>query len=298
MGLRTLIGKLIFQWPRTWLYRLSDRIYLGLDRSHVRRTRNICHIPNEGLRRGGKYSYAEWAHVIGIFQTLICLYRPKPSANQILDVGCGTGILAIAAEPFVQDGGKYVGIDIGQEDVRFCREHYASPYFDFVHLDVSNPEYAPNQADAHLAWPINDESFDVVTALSVWTHMSEADAKFYLQEVCRVIRPTGKAIITLFILDENYERKLAEDQSGTGQFHNTPKETWIFDQVSYGSDNFRHPQWAEVPEAAIAIRQSGLDRLLAEVGLAVVEQHSGNWKEVPGLYFQDVVILKRVEKGV
>jgi hypothetical protein len=53
-----------------------------------------------------------------------------------------------------------------------------------------------------------------------------------------------------------------------------------------------------VPESAIAIKKSGLDRMLADVGLSVMEQHAGNWKEVPGLYFQDVVILQRVEELV
>ena len=293
MGLRTLIGKLLFQWPQRWLYRWLDRIYVRLDRSHVRRTRNICLIPNENMRRGGKYAYAEWAHVIGIFQTLIYQHLRKPAANQVLDVGCGTGILAIAAEPYIQDGGRYVGIDIGREDVEFCRQHYTSPHFKFVHLDVSNPEYAPNQPEAQVSWPIEDQSFDVITALSVWTHLSETDAKFYFGEVQRVIKPAGTAIITLFILDEEYDRKLSADQSGTGRFHNTPKNTWIFDQVAHGSADFCHPKWAEVPEAAIAIKKSGLQRMLAEVGLTLVEQHTGNWKEIPGLYFQDVVILQR-----
>jgi SAM-dependent methyltransferase len=255
-------------------------------------------IPNEKSRLGGKYSYAEWAHVIGIFQTLICQHRQQQSANQILDIGCGTGILAIAAEPFVQDGGRYLGIDIGDSEIKFCREHYAKAHFEFLHLDVSNPEYAPDQTNKHVPWPLANESFDVVTALSVWTHLDEADARFYLGEVCRVMKPNGRAIVTFFILDEEYEKNFSGDTQGMGRFHRTPKSTWIFDQISYGSQDFRHPKWADVPESAIAIKKSGLDRMLADVGLSVMEQHAGNWKEVPGLYFQDVVILQRVEKLV
>lgn len=293
MGLRTLIGKLLFQWPRVGLYRLLDRIYLPLDRAHVRRTRNICLIPGESMRRGGKYSYAEWAHVIGIFQTLIGLQLPKRSANRVLDVGCGTGILAIASDPFVQEGGRYVGIDIGREDIEFCRQQYTSPHFEFVQLEASNPEYAPDRSDAHLAWPLEDESFDLITALSVWTHMNQADAEFYMREVSRVLKPTGKALITLFVLDESYERKQSQPLSGKGRFHNTPQKTWVFDQPSYGSDDFRHPAWADVPEAAIAITKAGLDRLLDQAGLTIAQQYDGNWKEAPGLYFQDVVVLQR-----
>lgn len=295
MSVRGLIVKLCILLPRQQLYSWCDRVYLRLDRSHVRRTRNIRMIPTQDNRRGGKYSYAEWAHVIGIFQTLICQQLPKPTANRILDVGCGTGILAIAADPFVQGGGQYVGIDISQVDLEFSRRQYASPYREFIHLDAHNPEYAADQTESHPPWPVEDESFDMITALSVWTHLREADASFYLSEVRRALKPTGKAIITFFILDEAYDRKMATDQSGDGQFHGVPKSTWVFDQVSYGSNDFRHPAWAEVPEAAIAIKQAGLNRLLAEAGLELVEQHAGNWKELPGVYFQDIVILQRAE---
>ena len=48
-----------------------------------------------------------------------------------------------------------------------------------------------------------------------------------------------------------------------------------------------------MPESAIAIKESGLYQMLADVGLSVVEQHIGCWKEVPGLYFQDVLVLAR-----
>ena len=55
-------------------------------------------IPHVLNRRGGKRLYAEWAHVIGIFQTLMFLICPQGSVKTIVDFGCGTGILAIAAD--------------------------------------------------------------------------------------------------------------------------------------------------------------------------------------------------------
>jgi predicted SAM-dependent methyltransferase len=44
----------------------------------------------------------------------------------------------------------------------------------------------------------------LVTALSVWTHLNEADARFYFKEISRVLKPDGKAIVTFFLLDEQY----------------------------------------------------------------------------------------------
>src|SRR6202012_263772 len=92
----------------TWL----DKMFLSIDKSHLRRTKNIRLIPDYKNRRGGKLAYGEWAHVIGIFQTIIYQTLEKKTGNHILDIGCGTGLLGISAEPFTYDGGTYTGIDV------------------------------------------------------------------------------------------------------------------------------------------------------------------------------------------
>ena len=83
-------------------YHQIDNQYLAMDRSFIRRTKNIRLIPTEENRRGGKYSYAEWAHVIGIFQTLMFVHLKNKEDNTILDIGCGTGLMGIASEPFLR----------------------------------------------------------------------------------------------------------------------------------------------------------------------------------------------------
>ena len=77
-------------------YSLLDKYYIEFDKQHIRKTRNIRLIPSENNRKGGKYSYAEWAHVIGIFQTLFFIHLRKDQDNSMLDIGCGTGLLGIA----------------------------------------------------------------------------------------------------------------------------------------------------------------------------------------------------------
>jgi hypothetical protein len=66
-------------------------------------------------------------------------------------------------------------------DIEFCRAHYPSPPFEFIHFDIHNPAYAPAQEKRNRPWPLDDARFDVVTALSVWTHLNESDATFYLR---------------------------------------------------------------------------------------------------------------------
>ena len=67
----------------------------------------------------------------------------------------------------------------------------------------------------------------------------------------------------------------------------------MFDQPSYGSENWFHPAWAKVPENAIAITEAGLKSICQESGLSIVDHMTGNWKEYPGVFFQDVLVLEK-----
>lgn len=274
-------------------YPLLDSLYLPLDQDALRRTRNLRLIPTESDRRGGKYAYAEWAHVVGIFQTLIGLELHGSRNNRILDVGCGTGLLGIASEPWVGEDGAYVGLDVSRRDIEFCRRHYPTDGFRFIHLDTPNPAYAPGQGRPQMPWPVEDHSFDMVTALSLWTHLDEPDARFYIREAARALRPGGKAIVTFFFLDRAYTDSLALRTRKPGRFHATPQDHWVFDQPVRGSDAWFHPRWTEVPEQAVGITPDGLDRLLEDSGLELRCAHAGNWKERPGLFFQDVLIFHK-----
>lgn len=273
-------------------YQHLDEIYISLDREQVRRTKNIRLIPPVNERRGGKRSYAEWAHVIGIFQTLMFLYSPANSGNTIIDLGCGTGILAIAAEPLVSEGGRYIGLDVNPVDIAFCKQHYPSPPFEFQHVEAHNAAYAFEQS-GQKHWSVMDKSADLVTALSVWSHLNELDAVFYMQDVYRILRPGGKAIITGFVLDETYEASLEARTDDTGTFHSTPKSMWIFEQPAYNSHNWFTTRWAEVPEKAIAFNKAGLAHMLLESGLKLLAFHPGCWRETPGIFFQDIIILQK-----
>lgn len=279
-------------------YHLLDKLYIPLDITHIRRTRNIRLIPNENNRRGGKYSYAEWAHVIGVFQTLMYIHLRNKESNMILDVGCGTGLLAISSEPFLGRDGKYIGIDVIKNDIDFCRGHYPSENFEFIYFDVNNPAYAPTQKDTKSKWPVESESIDLATALSVWTHLNEEDAVFYFKEISRVLKPDGKAIITFFLLDELYQKSLSIRSHQKGNYHMTFQDRWIFDQGSYGSDAWLHPKWARVPESAIGVTKVGLERLTSAAGLRLIEHYQGNWKEVLGAFFQDVLIFEKAYQRV
>lgn len=69
---------------------------------------------------------------------------------------------------------------------------------------------------------------------------------------------------------------------------------WIFDQPAYESKEWFHPKWVKVPEQAIGIKSCGLERMLSNAALGLAKFYPGNWKEKPGIYFQDVMVLRKL----
>lgn len=275
-------------------YILLDRLYLHYDKGLVRRTRNLRLMPDVSWRRlPGRPSYGEWCYLVGIFQTLLRTRLPKETDNHILDVGCGTGIMAMACEPFLGDAGRYTGIDVSRRDIEFCRGHYPPESFTFIHLDASNAAYVPEQAGARARWEVADESVDAVTALSVWTHMNEEDAVFYFREVDRVLRPGGKAVITFYVLDDLYRAAVSGWTDRSGRYNNSNQNSRVFTTQCSASGHWFHPDWAERPEETIGVTPEGIGTLLEGTRLSLAETFAGNWKEVPGVFYQDVLVFEK-----
>ena len=270
-----------------------DKMFLEHDLGKVRRTSNLRLMPDREHRYGGKSSYGEWCHVVGIFQTMLYLHLKKKDDNRILDVGCGTGILAMASDHFLGSEGEYVGIDVRQDAIEFCRKHYPSPKFSFQLLKTANPMYAPDEQQEFQKWSLPDNSMDAVTALSVWTHFGDKDAAFYFKEIDRVLKPGGIAIITFFLLDDMYYKTLPNRTKDPSQYHMTDQQFCVFDQQCPQSMHRYHPSHVKVPEEAIATTVDGIKEIVRPTRMEWVKTYCGNWKEATGAYFQDILVFQR-----
>jgi ubiquinone/menaquinone biosynthesis C-methylase UbiE len=114
-----------------------------------------------------------------IRQKFVDLAAPQPG-EKALDVGCGTGTLAIAMKPRV-GAGEVHGIDASPEMIEVAREKATKERSD-IDLKVGLIE----------AIPFPDGSFDLVTSTLMLHHLPDDLKRKGLAEIRRVLKPGGR----------------------------------------------------------------------------------------------------------
>ena len=104
-------------------------------------------------------------------------------AQRILDVGTGTGIVALRAGSRLGPDGETIGIDLSDGMLQTAREKASRAGLDHV---------AFHKMDAE-ALDFPDNSFDVVLSLFALTHFPEPLTA--LREMHRVLRPGGRFVL-------------------------------------------------------------------------------------------------------
>lgn len=207
----------------------------------------------------------------------------KPD-HAVLEPGCGTGRMARPLTEYLDAGGTYDGFDVVREAIDTCveeigREH---PNFRFQHVDVHNRVYNKNGTldPESFEFPYEDGSFDLVFLTSVFTHMRPPEVRHYMDEIRRVLRPTGRSLMTFFLL--NAESLAAIEAGDTKRKFQHEGEGYRYDIPGR-------------PEAAVAYREEDALSLIEDAGLALDgEVHHGRWMgQQPAAAGQDVVIVKR-----
>lgn len=125
--------------------------------------------------------------------------------SSMLDLGCGSGRVALGILDRVGEIRKYRGVDVDKRFLRWPRKHITPehPNFQFTHLDLKNDYYNPQgeQMSQEFALPFAEGEFDLICLFSVFTHMLTDDVRLYLEEFHRVLQPEGKAFMTANLED-------------------------------------------------------------------------------------------------
>jgi len=148
-------------------------------------------------------------------QGTVELARLKPGDN-VLEVGCGTGSLTLAAKRQIGPSGEVVGIDIAPEMVAVATRKAARK-------NVGATFQVGSIAD--LAFPEN--RFDVVLCSFMIYHMPEDVRLRGLAEVHRVLKPGGH----LFILDAALTDK---QRRRSAKLHDVRELASVLPQHSFG----------------------------------------------------------------
>jgi SAM-dependent methyltransferase len=210
----------------------------------------------------------------------ICGLQPD---EQMLDVGCGIGRKTIPLTSYLSENGSYTGIDIISAGIDWRSRNISSrfPNFKFFHIDVRNEAYNPDgiYAASQFKFPFADQTFDLVVLGSVFTHMLPNDLKNYLSETHRVLKSSGRCLISYFLLNDE-SLKFLDKARGDLDFR------YEHDQYRTISDR--------MPELAIAFDEDWIIDLYRKVGLAIARTGYGSWCKRPNyLSYQDLVLAEK-----
>jgi len=123
--------------------------------------------------------------------------------DQVLDVGCGTGTLAIEVQRRVGSAGRVVGIDPGGEQIARARAK-AARHDVPIEFQIGVIE--------QLAFP--DQTFDVVLSTLMMHHLPKSLKAQGLAEIARVLKPGGRVVIVDFTRKQERAGQAARFHAG------------------------------------------------------------------------------------
>ncbi|HEY7092719.1 MAG TPA: methyltransferase domain-containing protein [Ktedonobacterales bacterium] len=162
------------------------------------------------INMGWRYDLFEWVldplvfrgQLRALWRRTIALARLQPG-EQALDVGCGTGTLALAATRRVGVSGRMVGIDPSAQQIARARAKAAG-------------RHAPIEFQIGVIeeLPFPDQTFDVVFSTLMMHHLPAPLKRQGLAEIARVLKPGGRLVIGDFVRMQDRTGRAAHFHAG------------------------------------------------------------------------------------
>ena len=164
---------------------------------------------------------------------LVYPWLAEEAYSSVFDFGCGCG--RVARQLILQrpSPNSYVGVDLHAGMIQWCQEnlHPAAPNFNFYHHDVFNLRHNPGRDKPLTApFPVPDAQFTLVNALSVFTHLTEEQARYYLRECVRTLHPRGVLHASWFLFDKTDHPMMDASTNALYVSYVDPSAAVIFDR--------------------------------------------------------------------
>jgi ubiquinone/menaquinone biosynthesis C-methylase UbiE len=164
---------------------------------------------------GWRYDLMEWFCDTFLFRGTLRELRQRTAnlasiqpGEQVLDVGCGTGTLAIEVQRRVGHAGHVAGVDPGTEQIARARRSAARRNLP-IEFQIGVIE--------QLAFP--DQTFDVVLSTLMMHHLTTSLKRQGLAEIARVLKPGGRLVIADFKRKQERQGQAARFHAGGSSMH-------------------------------------------------------------------------------
>jgi ubiquinone/menaquinone biosynthesis C-methylase UbiE len=162
------------------------------------------------LNQGWSYDLVEWVvdplvfrgQLRALRRRTLELARLQPG-EQALDVGCGTGTLALAVQTRVGRAGRVYGIDPGAQQIARARTKAARRHVP-IEFQIGVIERLP----------FPDQSFDVVFSTVMMHHLPAPLKRQGLAEIARALKPGGRLVIADFVRKQERQGRAARFHAG------------------------------------------------------------------------------------
>lgn len=162
------------------------------------------------LEEGWRYDLMGWFHDLVSFRDAVRQLRQRTAdlarvqpGEHVLDVGCGTGTLAIAVARRVGHTGRVVGIDPGTQQIARARAKAAR-----------RKEPIEFQTGVIEQLPFPEQAFDAVLSSLMMHHLPTPLKRQGLEEIARVLKPGGRLVIADFLPRQGRTGRAARFHAG------------------------------------------------------------------------------------